>query len=63
MPSIQAIERDKIEYIKGMEEYLQKLRAMPVDLARKKSRENLENCSILQKDGKLGKHYKYSRPR
>ena len=42
-------------YIKGMEEYLEKLKSMPDSAAVEKSKVNLEDSSIIQEDGEFTK--------
>ncbi|MBD5480602.1 MAG: hypothetical protein HDR14_15195 [Lachnospiraceae bacterium] len=61
MPTIKSVECEKIAYIKGMEEYLQKLKTMPNSEAVKRSKFNLENSHIIQKNGEFTERYRYSR--
>lgn len=61
MPTIELIEPEKIAYVKGMEDYLQKLKSMPNNLAIEKSRANLESSHIIQEDGEFTERYSYSK--
>lgn len=61
MPSIEQVEYERVAYLKGMEDYLQKLKSMPRSEAVKKSRINLMNCHIIQEDGEFTERYSYSR--
>lgn len=61
MPMMETMEFERTAYIKGMEEYLQKLRSMPNQEAVVKSRRNLESCHIIQEDGQFTERYRYSR--
>lgn len=61
MPAIELVECERAAYVKRMEEYLKKLRAMPDGEAIKKSRINLENCNIIHEDGEFAERYSYSR--
>ncbi len=63
MPTIELVEYERAAYVKEMEEYLQKLKSMPNAEARKKSRINLENSHIIQKNGEFSERYSYSRKR
>lgn len=61
MPTIELIENERVAYVKGMEEYLQKLKLMPSNEAIEKSRINLERSHIIQEDGDFSETYSYSR--
>lgn len=61
MPSINLIEYDKMTYIKEMEEYLQKLKAMERTKARKKSYESLLKSEIITENGDFSERYKYTK--
>ena len=61
MPTIELVECERVAYIKEMENYLQRLKAMPADEAQKQSRLNLESCHIIQPDSKFTERYRYSR--
>ncbi|MCI8983420.1 MAG: hypothetical protein HFG78_13630 [Hungatella sp.] len=61
MPTIELVECERVAYIKEMENYLQRLKAMAADEAQKQSRLNLESCHIIQSDGKFTERYRYSR--
>lgn len=61
MPTIELIEPEKIAYVKGMEEYLKKLKSMPNSVAIEKSRSNLEYSHIIQEDGEFTERYSYSK--
>lgn len=61
MPNIKLVEYERIAYVKEMENYLQKLKSMPNHEAIQKSRINLENCHIIQKNGELSEQYNSSR--
>ena len=47
MPTIELLECERVAYVKGMDNYLQKLKAMPDDEAIEKSRINLQNSNII----------------
>lgn len=61
MPAIEAVESERTAYIREMEEYLQRLKSMPEDDARRQARINLQNCNIIQEDGGFSERYRYSR--
>lgn len=61
MPPVELVECERTAYVKEMEEYLQRLRSMPDAEAKKKSKRNLENSHIIQKDGEFAERYRYSR--
>lgn len=61
VPAIELVEHERVAYVKGMENYLQKLKAMPDSEAIKKSRINLESCNIIQENGEFSERYSYSR--
>lgn len=61
MPAIELVECERAAYIKGMEEYLQKLKIMGYNEALKKSKKNLKDSGIIQEDGEFTERYSYSR--
>lgn len=61
MPTIELVEHERTAYIKGMEEYLEKLRLMPNKEAVKKSRESLKECHIIREDGEFSERYSNTR--
>lgn len=61
MPTIEMVEYDRVAYVKEMEDYIKKLKAMPNTEARKRSRMNLESCHIIQEDGEFSERYRHSR--
>lgn len=61
MPTVESVECERVAYIKGMEDYLRKLRLMTDSEAVKKSRKSLESCNIIQEDGEFSERYGYSR--
>lgn len=61
MPAIELIECERVAYVKGMENYLQKLKSMPNHEAVRRSRANLQNCHIIQDNGELTDKYNNSR--
>lgn len=61
MPTIEMVECERVAYVKGMEQYLRKLKAMPNNEAVEKSQINLESCHIIQEDGEFTERYIHSR--
>ena len=61
MPSIELVECEKVAYIKGMKEYLQKLKNMDHSQAKEISFENLKRCKIIGENGEFTEHYEYMR--
>ena len=61
MPTIEMVESERFAYVKGMEEYLEKLKSMPDSAAVEKSKVNLKNSNIIQEDGEFTERYHYSR--
>lgn len=61
MPSIEQVEYERVAYIKGMEDYLQRLNSMSESEAIERSRISLKGAGILQEDGEFTERYRYSR--
>lgn len=61
MPSVKLIEHERVTYISEMEEYLNKLKKMEKNQARKISLENLKKSQIIGENGEFTEHYKFSR--
>lgn len=61
MPTIEQVEYERVAYVKGMEEYLQRLNSMPDKEVIERSRISLEKAGILQEDGEFAERYHYSR--
>lgn len=61
MPHIEQVEYERVAYIKGIEEYIQKLKEMPKNEAVKQSRMSLMSCNIIREDGEFTERYSYSR--
>ena len=61
MPSIELVECERTAYIKGMEDYLQKLKSMPNNEAVKKSQKSLESSHIICEDGEFTERYSNTR--
>ena len=61
MPTIEAIEYERVAYIKEMNDYLQKLKNMQKREAKEVARKNLVECNILQEDGEYTARYAYTR--
>ncbi|MCM1211583.1 MAG: hypothetical protein NC318_08260 [Blautia sp.] len=59
MPSVEMIESEKIAYINGMKEYLQRLKGMEQSQAKKVSLENLKKSEIIGDNGDFTEHYEY----
>lgn len=55
MDTIAKLQIDDQAFIKGMAEYLQKLKALPQEMARQEAREALIRTGVLTKDGKSKK--------
>ncbi len=58
MPVIELIEHERITYIKEMEDYLQKLKEMPKEQAKKLSKENLMKNNIIKENGEFTDYYR-----
>lgn len=61
MPTIEQVEYERVAYVKGMEEYLQRLNSMSESEAIERSRISLKEAGILQEDGEFTERYRYSR--
>ena len=61
MPTMEMIEYERVAYVNGMEEYLQKLKNMDRNDAKKKSFENLVQCKIIHEDGEFTERYEYTK--
>lgn len=61
MRSVELIECEKIAYINGMKEYLQRLKSMEHSQAKKVSLENLKKSKIIGENGEFTEHYEYMR--
>lgn len=61
MPTVELVERERTAYIKGMEDYLQKLKSMAFSEALRESKKNLKGSHIIQEDGEFTERYPYSR--
>ncbi len=61
MPSVELIECEKVAYINGMKEYLQKLKNMEHSQAKEVSLENLKKSKIIGENGEFTEHYEYMR--
>lgn len=61
MPTVELVERERTAYIKGMEDYLQKLKSMTLSAALRESKKKLKGSHIIQEDGEFTERYPYSR--
>lgn len=61
MPTMEMIERERVTYVKEMEEYLQKLKQMKKSEAKKKSFDNLVQSQIIHENGEFTEHYEYTK--
>lgn len=61
MPVIEMIERERVTYVKEMEEYLERLKKMNKREAKKKSFENLVQSQIIHENGEFTEHYQCRR--
>lgn len=57
MPSVELVECEKIAYINGMKEYLQRLKSMEHNQAMKVSLDNLKKSKIIGENGEFTEHY------
>ena len=57
MPSVELVECEKVAYINGMKEYLQKLKNMEHSQAKEISFENLKRSKIIGENGEFTEHY------
>lgn len=61
MPSVELIECEKVAYINGMKEYLQRLKNMENSRAKELSFENLKRSKIIGENGEFTEHYEHVR--
>lgn len=61
MPTMEMIEYERVAYVNGMEEYLQKLKSMDKRDAKKKSFENLVQCKIIHENGEFTERYEHTK--
>lgn len=61
MPSIELIEREKVTYVKEMQEYLYALKKMSNEDVKRISQENLIKSQIIQDNGEFSERYRFSR--
>lgn len=61
MPTVELVEYKRVAYVKGMEDYLQKLKLMSYSEALRESKRNLKDSHIIQEDGEFTERYPYSR--
>lgn len=61
MPSVELIESEKVAYIKEMREYLQNLKNMEHNQAKKISLENLVRSQIVEENGDFTERYEFTR--
>lgn len=61
MPPIELIEREKVTYVKEMQEYLYTLKKMSNEEAKRISHENLIKSQIIQDNGEFSERYRFSR--
>jgi hypothetical protein len=61
MTSIELIEYERITYIKGMDDYLKRLKSMPKSEAVQLARTNLQKCHIIDENGEFTERYEYSK--
>jgi len=57
MPTIELLECERVAYINGMKEYLQRLKSMEHSQAKKLSLENLKKSEIIGENGEFTEHY------
>jgi hypothetical protein len=60
MPTIEAVEHERVAYVKEMESYLHRLKNLPDSEAIRQSKLNLEKCHIIRDDGEFTEKYNYS---
>lgn len=63
MPMVDVVEGERSAYVKELEEYLNKLKQMPVHEAKQRSRSNLISSKIIQENGDFTEQYSYSSKR
>ena len=61
MPTIELLECERVAYVKEMKNYLQKLKALPNNEAIKRSRINLQDCNIIERNGEFTDRYRNSK--
>lgn len=57
MPAIELIEYEKVNYVQEMEEYLQLLKGMNKNQAKKRSYESLLQSEIITENGEFSERY------
>lgn len=62
MPSVEDIEDNRTEYIKGMQDYVNQLKTLPKDKLYETSKRSLINSEIIDEDGKFTEQFRYSDP-
>lgn len=60
MLSVDTIELEKVIYVQEMKDYLEKLKKMNRNKAKKKSFNNLVKSQIINKNGKFTEHYQHN---
>lgn len=61
MPVIELIERERVAYVQEMEDYLQCLKKMTKQEAKRVSYENLVRSEIITESGEYTERYEFTR--
>lgn len=61
MPTMDAIEYERVTYVKEMQDYLQKLKNMSKKEAKKKSFQNLVKSEIIHENGEFTDRFEYTK--
>lgn len=61
MPVIELIERERVAYVQEMEDYLQCLKKMTKQEAKRVSYENLVRSEIITESGEFTERYEFTR--
>lgn len=61
MPTMDAIEYERVTYVKEMQDYLQKLKSMSKKEAKKKSFQNLVKSEIIHENGEFTDRFEYTK--
>lgn len=61
MPTIELVERERVTYVKEMQEYLRQLKQLSKAEAKKQSRKNLIDSNIIQENGEFTERYGYTK--
>lgn len=61
MPTMDAIEYERVTYVNEMQDYLQRLKSMSKKEAKKKSFQNLVKSEIIHENGEFTERFEYTK--